>query len=109
MEQAPVKPAAHPNADAQQWADRQSKTVPPSPASWVAWRGGIDNTSACKVQSIPGGTPRRVDEESPAGLLALQRENISEERSDRSRAHVEPQTDTYESLPQPHSFSFSVL
>lgn len=92
MEQAPVKPAAHPNADAQQWADRQSKTVAPSPVSWVAWRGGIDNTSACKVQSIPGGTPQRVDEESPVGLLAPQLENISEARSDRSRAHVESQT-----------------
>lgn len=32
LAQAPVKPAAHPNAHAQQSADRQSKTVAPSPS-----------------------------------------------------------------------------
>lgn len=55
LAQATVKPAAHPNADAQQSADRQSKTMAPSPVSWAAWRGAIDNTSACKVQSVPRG------------------------------------------------------
>lgn len=70
LAQDPVKPAAHPNADAQQSADRQSKTVAPSPVSWAAWRGAIDNTSVCKVQFFPWGTPKWVDEESPVGLLA---------------------------------------
>lgn len=79
LEQTPVKPAVPPNIDAQQQTNRHSKSVPPLPVSWAAWRGCIDNIPDCKAQSIPWGAQQQVDEESPDGLLALQLDTAAEE------------------------------